>query len=914
MSGLPRWGTILCVAAAVALLLAAPAQADHVAELATAEKNYRSALAAERTAKEKADTALAAVTKARTDAEAPNARWDRARAAIDQARRELLALLEERAQSQIKVAEVADRARAARRVYDDARPIYEVRGRTERLADIPEWKAIEKRAADTNTEFQRVSREEQPRQQGIDRRIDAKQAEARRLVEAADAVVTMAVADPAGAWLAAALQADLARKAHLDAQATVVRTFDAYAARLGTTRPPFLEAVSASVGNQPLYDGVWRRDPTVENPNETRRSDIRAVLNPLASSIQQREAEREEMHRERLAISGPLHSMSIAIAAAEKRAADANYDKIFYTALAEAAGTLVEAVVTGGVSVGIRAAEKAAEVAIEKAAEKALARRAGQAIAAGEAEAVASMRRLAMQSTRALSEDAARFAKELEELAVEAATRRAMRTGEALTTATAGARREVQQALRSMRSADPAVREEATLQAISLFGTKVREAVTAVGIAHESKTGSAALASLLDSGSSARDMGGVVLGDVIEQGMARGTTYALAVAPAATGAGIDAVRAAAAANASNWQAVRSGSVAFLRGGVKLKEFKEAAIGSARGNLVTVGTTLVKTAITKYFADQQYAAANLAAELSMRWDIEYAILAKLLDGDRALAGPLNEARELQAELRTYLALVEGPRKLEPTDGETDVAPDATIALTLRFSTEVATPTATLSGVALELKPSGAPASAAAVWTASIARRSLPADAASAQLVVSLAASAEMPLDADPATPARPDPRVPLRTEGGRAVVSWLQLDGGNDSHHTLLLRDPWRGLWARGASRIRIEREGAALTGRLEVAGEPGRSERGFEQGTVVLRGMVSNHRQAQLDLLARYDGEWRQRCSGAAPGYWARGDYTLDAASVRLTGTWEDRQLDDSCRVVEAVQQRDTLERVGTAR
>lgn len=833
----------------------------------------------------------------------------RGREAVEKAKRELLALLDERAQSQIKVANIADRAAAARRVYDDARPIYEVRGRTERLADIPEWKAIEKLARDTGTEFQRVQREEQPRQQDIDRRIAAKQADIKRLAEAA---IPLAPADPTGAWLAAAAKAGLAQQAYTQAQAALVRAFDGYAARLGTTRPPFLEAVSASVGNRPLYDGVWRRDPAVEDPNEARRRDIRGVLDKLTTSIHERESEREEMRRHRLEITYSLRIRTPAIIEAGQRAAQAEFDKVLYTALAEAAGTIVEAAVTGGASVAIKAAEQAAESAVEKA----VARRVGQAAAAGEAEAVASMRRLAMQSTRALSEDAAKFVKELEELAVEAATRRALRSGEAIATATAGARREAQQVLRSMRSADPVVREEATRQAVILFGDKVREFVTPIAVAHESKTGSAALASLLDSGSTVRDVAGVVLGDTIEQGMARGTAYALAVAPSATGAGIDAVRAAALGNATKWQTIKAGSATFLRSGIKLKEFKETFLGNRRLNLITVGTTAVKAAITKHFADQQYMWARLAAELSFQWDMEYHMLKQSLDADREIAGPLHEAYELQAELRAYLALLEGPRKLEPTDGDLDMARDAIIDLTLRFSTEVGAPTATLGGVALTLQPSGAPATGAALWTARIALGSLPADALSAQLAVSLPASPApaMALDSDPTTPGLPDPRVPIRVEGGHAVVAWLQLEGGSDGHHTLLLRDPWRGLWARGASRIRIEREGAALTGRLEVAGEPGRSQRGFEQGAVVLRGMVSSHRQAQLDLLARYDGDWRQRCSDAAPGYWARGDYTLDAAAGRLSGTWEDRQLDESCKVAETVQQRDTLERVRIAR
>ena len=904
MSGLRRLAASFGV---VALLIAAPAGADRVADLAVVEKLYRDALAAERTAKAQADAALAALAKARADAQAAAQALDsRGREAVEQAKRELLALLEERAQSQMKVAEVADRAAAARRVYDDARPIYEVRGRTERLADIPEWKAIERHASDTSAEFQRLSREEQPKQKDIDRRIDAKAAEIKRL---ADAAVPLAPADPTGAWLAAAARADLARHAHAEAQAALVRAFDDYAARLGTTRPPFLEAVSASVGNRPLYDGVWRRDNTVEDANQTRRRDIRATLDTLSRTIFDRETEREQGRRERLEIAGLLNSLSIAIADAEKRANDANFDKILYAAIAEAAGTFVEAVVTGGVSVAIKAAEQVAESAVEKA----VARRVGRGAVAVENQATAQMQRLARQSAHALSEDGARFAVQLEEIAVAAATRRVRLTGEVLDVALVDARRQIQQALRSLRSTDPVVREAAIRKAQAVFGAEVLEPIKAVLIAGESKYGgNVAAGALVPGGSVESDTVNVVLGDGIEQVIARGTTYAIAVVPSAGRAGIDAVREAAAANASNWGRMKDGSVAFLRGGVKFKEFKEAFGGTAKGNLVSAATTAVKAIITRHFAEQQYLWATTAAEMTFKWELEFKILQKKLEADVVLAGQLHEARQLQAELRTYLALVEGPRKLAPTDGETDVAPDATIDLLLRFSTEVATPTATLGGVALTLQPSGGPASA--LWKASIARRSLPADAASAQLAVSLAATAEMPLDTDPATPARPDPRVPIRNEGGHAVVAWLQLEGGSDSHHTILLRDPWRGLWARGASRIRIEREGGALTGRLEVAGEPARSQRGFEQGAVVLRGMVSGHRQAQLELLARYETEWRQRCSDASGGYWAKGDYTLDAAAGRLSGAWEDRQLDESCKVAESVQQRDTLERVGTAR
>ena len=889
-----------------------PAHADRAGDLVAAEQAYRDARAAEKAAKDTLAQAMAGVERARSEAAAAaqeqNARWDRALQAIETAKGEALALLEERAVHQVAVASARDTAREARRIYDDAVPVYQIRGRSAFLADLPEWKAIERRAADTNAELQRIVRERQPQLDEVDRRLADKRAELRRLQDAADEAARLAPADPAGAWFRAAQTADEARRAAREAEQALTRAFDAYATRLGTVRPPFLEAVSATVGNRPLYDGVWRPDRSVDDPNEQRRRDIRAALAELDPSIYERENERENLHRQRIELAQHLHPISLAIVRAEGRAADAEFDKILYTAIAEAAGTVVETAVTGGVGPALRAAETVAEKAVEDAAAKRLA---GQAARAMEPEAAVAMRRLVQAGESQMASEGARLYQELEHLAHQAAVRHARQTGEALEIATLDAKRRLARALRDLQSADPAVRYEAMRAAQQAFGEKATEVANALVQASGGKFGSNNVANaLLEGGSATRDVASVVLGDTIEQGIARGTAYAFATGPTAVRAAIEAARG----NAGRWQQVRAGTAAFVRGSGDLRKFKEAFGGNFRGNVVAVGTTVVKAAITKHFADRQYFWAQEAGRLHWEWTTQYELMKLLLEGDRVIAGELNEAYELQAALRAYLALLDAPRRLEPTDGDAEVKDDSAIEIQLRFSTELAAPpTATLGGAMLRLQATGG-AGPAAVWKASVARRDLPGDAATAALTVSLpeAASPGIPFDSAPATPARPDPRAGMRVENGRAVVAWQGLESGEDRHHTIPLRDPWSGLWARGESRIRIVRQGVSLTGRLEKAGEPGKSERGFAAGSVVLRGSVSNHRQAQLQWLARYDREWRQRCPSATAEYWANGVYTLNPAG-RLAGTWDDRQLDEACKVAETVNQTDALTRVPPA-
>ncbi|HLF97465.1 MAG TPA: hypothetical protein VI457_10010, partial [Methylococcaceae bacterium] len=181
-----------------------PAHADRAGDLVAAEQAYRDARAAEKAAKDTLAQAMAGVERARSEAAAAaqeqNARWDRALQAIETAKGEALALLEERAVHQVAVASARDTAREARRIYDDAVPVYQIRGRSAFLADLPEWKAIERRAADTNAELQRIVRERQPQLDEVDRRLADKRAELRRLQDAADEAARLAPADPAGAW------------------------------------------------------------------------------------------------------------------------------------------------------------------------------------------------------------------------------------------------------------------------------------------------------------------------------------------------------------------------------------------------------------------------------------------------------------------------------------------------------------------------------------------------------------------------------------------------------------------------------------------------------------------------------------------------------------------------------------------
>ncbi len=921
--------------AALALILAvAPAvgvQADQQSELLAAQQNYAAARAAEKAAGEKSEQAeqalSAAVARITEAAVAELARVDGIERRRQAAQRELMALLERRAEIDLDVARVRDLAAEAARAYDQALPVYLLIGRTQQLADYPEWKAIERRASETARAAQQARDNARPGLEAVDREIAEKQ----RQILAIEAEFAAPLAGPGDAamrgWLEAGIVAGRTRRDLADAQQALAEAFDRYVAKLEPARPPFLEAVSADVGLRTIYRGVWRTKRETEQGMAARIAELRAARDELDASIFEREREADRLRQQRLEIAEGMHAAALRYVDAEERRVDAQIKKIAFTALAEIGGTIVEAALTGGAATALRkAAEATEEKVAEMAAQKLLRSSAPLTEEASEAAA-----RLARRSEEAFARQVRSAYAEAERLAVEAAAARVQRTGEALDVATIDARRHLAQALKGLADSDPAIRAEAQRLAIRLFGEKAVIVLEPLAQAGLGKPGGGVLADLLHSqgpggdpvarlsaddavaGSSnvAADVTSVVMGDLYEQGIARGVSYAISVAPDAARAGVTAMREAAVANASRWRQIASGSREFIKGGVNWGNFKDAMQGTARANLIGLATTSAKALITAYYSAEESAAGRLAFELYARMTVDQELFNKLREGGQVLDDDLREARRVRAEIATYLALLGGPRELDITDDSDGIDPDGDIAILLRFSVPIdRAPRGSLAGVALTFKAEGGGSEGAALWRAVLPRRQVPADAPSAQLVVGLA-DGTLPfarLDADPATPARPDPRAPPTAVGSAIELKWIDLDAGDDRHHKIVLRDPWSGIWTRGATRLRLTRQDSYLTGVVETAGEPGRSERGFAAGERVMRGTVGADRIAYLELLARYDAAWRQKCPAAAQGYWSPGRYTLDPAGV-LAGEWEDRQLDESCAVAETVKRQDTLRR-----
>ncbi|MGE0152910.1 MAG: hypothetical protein AB7R90_09850 [Reyranellaceae bacterium] len=915
---------------AAVLACASSATAGLQEELVAAKEAYVAAKQEEKAAHERLDRAAAAAAAAEAKV-AQAAREELAKAqAIEQrkqaAERELLALLERRAEIELEVAGVRDLAAEARRAYDQAQPIYLIVARTQQLSDYPEWKAIERRASETALAATRAVEAARPRIAAVDKEIEAKQRQVLAIeAEFAQPVVPLNQT-LMRAWLEAGIDVAIARRDLAAAERALTAAFDRYLAKLGPARPPYLEAVTADIGIRTVYRGVWQRRKEGNEDDAARIAALRAARDELDGTITERQREADEARQHRLEIAESMHGKALRFVAAEERRYDAQFKKIAFAALAEMGGTIVEVALTGGVATAVRkAGEITEEKVAELAAQKLLRNSAPLAEEASEAAA-----RLALRSEQAFARQVRTAYAEAERLAVEAAARRVQRTGEALDVATIDARRQLQRALKGLADTDPAIRAEAVGLARRLLGERAVIVLEPLLQAAAGKKGGGALADLLHSGGAggdpigrlsapdaasgssnvAADVKSVVMGDIYEQGIARGLSYAISVAPDAGRAGLEGLRQAAAANASNWRQIASGSKEFLKGGVDLAKFKDAMKGTARGNLVGLATTGAKAMITAHYGAQEEAAGRLAYELYAAMTVEQNLLTRLQEAGRKLEDDLKEARRLRAEIDTYLALLGSPRELDVTDDPDDVDPAADLVVLLRFSAAIdKAPKATAAGIALDLQAQQPGAEGAALWKATLKRAQLPADAASVPLVVELApGTGPFPtLDSDPATPARPDPRT--ATPGADATkLEWIALDAGPDRHHKIVVRDPWTGIWTRGNTRIRITRRHYDLTGVVETAGEPGRSERGFAAGETVMRGSIGRNRTAQVELLARYDKEWRGKCPASAGGYWSPGRYTLDPAGV-LAGEWEDRQLDAGCKIAEAVTQKDTLRR-----
>jgi hypothetical protein len=932
VTGILRLRSIAFAALAGAILCAAPARADIRAELETAQNEYVAAREAERQASERNDQAeravAAAVARVTADAEAELRAFEAANNRRKTAEGELLRLLERRAEIELEVASARDAASEATRAYDQARPIYLLIGRTQSLSDYPEWKAIERRASDSLRAFEQARTAAQPRLQAVDTEIEAKR---RQILDIA-AENTGPIKGPGEqsmrAWIEAGVRVGQTRRELAQAQRLLTLAFDRYFAKVGVARPPFLESVRAEVGVHTPYTGIWRRKEESDQAEAARIAELRTAREELVSSILPREREAEEMRQVRIEIAESMHAMTLRYVAAEERRYDAQFNKIAAAAVAEIAGTIVEVAFTGGVATAVRKATELTEQKVaEAAAQKLLRQSAPLTDEAAEAAA-----RLARRSEEAFARQVRSAYAEAERLAVEAAARRVQRTGEALDVATIDAKRQLQRALRGLADSDPALRAEAQRQARQLLGEQAAIILEPILRAAAGKPGGSALADLFHGGGPggdpvlrlgadnasqasntiAGDVKAVVMGDVYEQGIARGLSYAISVAPDAGRAGVAAMREAATANASRWRQIASGSREFIKGGVSLDKFKDAIKGTTRGNMAALATTGAKALATAYFAAEEQAAAQLAYSLYAQLTADQKILNRLREAGDELARDLNEARRLQAEIDAYLALLGNPRQLEVREDFTAfdrLDPNADIVLVLRFSAPIdKPPTATLAGVALDLRPEGGASEGSSLWRARVPRQALPANVVAAALEVSLSQGTKpfATLDSDPATPARPDPRAtPAATAGD---IKWLQLESGPDRHHVINLGDPWSGIWARGETRIRFDRSGFLLTGTLVSVSESSKSKRGFAAGQQVMRGDIGTDRSARLEWLARYETEWSGRCPAHSEGYWSSGRYTLDGPGA-LSGEWEDRQLDGDCKVAEAIKQRDALRR-----
>lgn len=917
------------IATGVVWLGAGIASADARSELEAAQRDYALARDAEKLASEALDraedTLKAAVARVTAVADAQLAALGALQQRRTAAERAVMALLERRAEVELEVARARDEAGEARRAYDQARPIYLLIGRTQQLSDYPEWKAIERRASETSRALAGIVAATQPRLAAIDQEIEV----AKLRVLAIDREFGRPVAGPDDAamrgWIEAARAVGLARGKHAEARRILTAAFDIYLSKLAPARPAYLESVEVEIGILTAYSGVWRRKKESSDEDAARIADLRSVRDDLAATINERDHQAEEWREERLAIAESMHATTLRYVAAEERRVDAQLKKIGFAALAEIGGTIVEVALTGGAATVLR---KASEVTEQKVAEMAAQKLLRQAAPLTD-EATEAAARLARRSEAAFARQVRSAYAEAERLAVEAAARRVQRTGEALDAATIDARRQLQRALKGLVDSDPALRAEAQRLARRLLGEQAVIVLDPIVQAAAGKTGGGAIADLLHGGGAGSDpvqrlaadspaaaandavadVKSVVMGDLYEQGIARGISYAVEVAPDAARAGLKAARDAAAANASRWRQVASGSKEFLKGGVKWSNFKEAMKGSARGNLVGLATTSAKALVVAYYGSEEQAAAELAFTLYARLTVEQKQLNRLREAGNALAMELNEARRLRAELDTYLALLGSPRELEIRDDLDAGRSRADVVVLLRLSTPVdRAPKATLAGVALDLAPQGGEGGQAALWKATVRRDALPADDRALQLEVALAPETKpfALLDSNPATPARPDPRA--QPAAVSTDIKWIGLDPGSDRHHRIVLGDPWTGIWTRGATRIRITRDRDYLTGVIESLAEASKTERGFAVGDEVLRGDIRSDRTASLQMLARYDRQWTGKCPARAEGYWSRGRYSLDPAGV-LTGDWEDRQLGADCVVAETVNRTDTLRR-----
>ncbi|MCC7274743.1 MAG: hypothetical protein IT561_18885 [Alphaproteobacteria bacterium] len=882
------------------------AQADQTDEIVAAREAYLAARdgegAVKRALERVARDAQGAAEQIGRLLDANTESYDRLLAEIADANEAIKTKLVEQISAEAVPAGLKDEYLEARRRYDEARPVFEIIARSQLISDLPEWRAIQDHIVRLSREVGDAQARGAARAAEIGREIPPLEARRAALLGRLEQAIQVPSGGPAfDRWARAAADlADALEKARAAEVATTV-AFDAYALAVRPDPPAWLRRVVVTAGGRETYRASWRvrRDGDDDPVERLRRAMVREPVEDLGRVIADIEQERREQAEKRLQLAYEMRPLNLRLDEYAATILEMGQKKVIAAALVEMVGVIVETALTGGAATAARKAQEMAQEAAINTFQRQAARR-----AAGARGAQLARMELQLVGKEVVEREAAAVARRLEspwaalrQALAQRARERALREG-------ANPELAARAALAQFAAGQNRMAELAALQGrwdarASLLAQGLEAPLRKIEVALGSKKGADVLTntetykqvSSIVKNEVVKDTAGVVVSDLIEAGFARGGVFVLKEGVSRSGA---AALRIAEEGVKGWQAVRTGAAAFAGAPTKLPHLKEA-LGSAKGNLLALGTTAAKAAVTAYFSAQEWAADAAFWETMAELDGRYEIYLRQLEADRGLLRIWQENQRRRAELLGFINAVTGPREKRILADDRPEEGDGELELQLGFATalEVA-PKVTLGGVAVAMAAVDATPGGAETWRGRVATDRLPAGESEVTLEVDLAAAQDAfeHLDGDPETHAHIDMRADLETKGRSQREIWAGYDPGPDRSHRIKLADPYAGLWRRGDTVLRLARRGDEIEGTIEVPSATAR-ERGFAEGMTVMRGRVEG-RALVARVLVRYEKVVAERCPGSE--FWADVRYDASERDV-LKGSWENRPMDDGCVV-----------------
>lgn len=572
-----------------------------------------------------------------------------------------------------------------------------------------------------------------------------------------------------------------AQQAALEAERSVGETFEKYAQALTTSSPPYLQSVSITVRDEPIYLANWGSKN--QNQVDIESLSLRALLPKLEQDIEEIDHELKDNAFVRLQ---QAHTQKLLVWKLDEAAASQQQwaeSKILVTALVEASGVAIEVLTTGGVATAVRQGTQAVEDRIAKEALARLSRARGRGLAKKYPNLARMLGRIPEAEMAQVQERVTRDWLKLNPSGTTAKGLLSQGDFRALKALTRNLTEQEAAKLRDEALAEMAGPIKSKLFAeasMKLAGENLIERLKLPEVREEQLTTAAS--------------------DTLEFAFERGLKHASLQ-------GKETLRALASngRGATYWQQTKTGVKTLLGPRVNWRNFKQAFKPDLSMG-ITLATSAAKIMVVEIFGGKEDQARDRFAKAMVELSCQYQASQVSLAMDKIKWEKQRELRNERAQALGWLAEVGKPRTLQVEVNSGLPSPKTTLKIELKFSTYLlGAPAVNFAGMPVKVSPVGR-GETADRWVGSVPMPTV-SSAKAAELTVNCG-SGNRPfkqLDSQPSTPAS------LKELKGE---HWLNYEPGPDQHHKLLalsLQGKWLGTgYEKGPEVVLIRQTGAEV--------------------------------------------------------------------------------------------------------